>query len=428
MRVAIVSYYAPPEPAVAAHRVLRLSRALLAAGHEVHWVTLDERRLLARDETLAAATPAAIVRHGLGGPTLASRPVARNLVEKVLRTITHKLPEWLALPDKHVEWTWRLRRQLPALARRERFDAVLLTCGPHGQLLAVPGLRRACPDLRILIDYRDLLSGNAWTQRGAERLRQRILRRERNALACADALTVNTQEALAQFQAAVGAIPCPVQVVRNAADHALADEIDAQRPRPDLGPGIHLGFFGTIFPRRRMAPVLAALARLPATTLAQVTAHVYCDARDSKKLLDEDLATAPPAVRERVRRADYVPFADALQTMRAMTALLLVNGSEPADDIFVPGKLYDYLMARRPILFVGNEGDAWRIVAQSCGAGHCFTYSDPDGLAAAIAALAPRPADLPPAHEFDAPATFAPLLDLLKRPGIGARQPQHRRD
>ncbi|MBZ0151678.1 MAG: hypothetical protein K8J09_09115 [Planctomycetes bacterium] len=56
MRVAIVSYYAPPEPAVAAHRVLRLSRALLAAGHEVHWVTLDERLLLAHDRGRSRAT------------------------------------------------------------------------------------------------------------------------------------------------------------------------------------------------------------------------------------------------------------------------------------------------------------------------------------------------------------------------------------
>jgi len=104
------------------------------------------------------------------------------------------------------------------------------------------------------------------------------------------------------------------------------------------------------------------------------------------------------------------------RTMRAMTALLLINGSEPADDIFVPGKLYDYLMARRPILFVGNQGDAWRIVEQSCGPGRCFTHAEPAALAAAIAALTPRPAELPPARQFDAAATFAPLLALLERP------------
>ena len=52
MRVAIVSYYAPPDPAVASHRVLRLTRSLIDAGHEVHWVTLDAAQLLRSDETL----------------------------------------------------------------------------------------------------------------------------------------------------------------------------------------------------------------------------------------------------------------------------------------------------------------------------------------------------------------------------------------
>jgi len=418
VRVAIVSYYAPPEPAVASHRVLRLSRTLLAHGHEVHWVTLAAAQLLARDDTLAAATPAAVVRHELGGPTLASRPAARNLPEKLLRTLTHKLPGWLALPDKHLEWAWRLRRELPALARREGFDAVLLTCGPHGQILAIPALRRACPRLRILVDYRDLLSGNAWTRTGGERVRQRLLQRERAALRLADQLFVNTSEALREFEQTFVPPPCPVQLMRNAADYALADELAdelaARGGRPTPRDGIHLGFFGTIFPRRRLRPVLDALALLDAAALRQVTVHVYCDARDSKRLLEEDLPQVPAAVRERVMRHDPVPFATALQAMREMTALLLVNGSEPEDAIFVPGKLYDYLMARRPVLFVGNPGDAWQIVADTSGPGHCFTYAETAELAGSIAALAPRPGDLAPARQYDAATSFAPLLTCLE--------------
>lgn len=414
MRVAIVSYFAPPEPAVASHRVLRLSRALLAHGHEVHWVTLDERRLLTRDESLAAATPKAIVRHGLGGPTLASRPAARNLPEKVLRTFAHKLPAWIVLPDKHIEWAWRLLRQLPALARAQRFDAVLLSCGPHGQILSIPRLRRACPELRILVDYRDLLSGNAWTSSGSQRSRARLLQREQRALAAADGLFVNSSEARQASVAALGELPFEVQLMRNAADYELADELLGANVG-SAGPGIHLGFFGTIFPRRRLRPVLDSLTRLAPEQLQAVHVHVYCDARDSQRLLEEDLSQLPAAVRARVQRHEPVPFAAALAAMRTMTALLLVNGSEPEDDIFVPGKLYDYLMARRPVLFIGNPGDAWRIVAGSSGPNACFRYAELEPLAAAIGALAQRPDDLPAAREFGAEASFAPLLRMLAR-------------
>jgi hypothetical protein len=421
LRIAIVSYYAPPQPAVAAHRVLRLSRTLLAAGHEVHWVTLDERKLLERDQTLADLVPAGVVRHGLGGPTLASLPAARSFTEKVMRTLYHKLPQWLALPDKHVEWTFRLRRQLPKLAVQHRFDVVLMTCGPHGQILSIPQLRRAAPNVRIVVDYRDLLTGNAWTSRDSSRVRQRLQQRERQMLGFADAVFVNSEEALASFQQHVGALPCPVRVMRNAADYGLAAEIDRRWPVAPLGEGCHLGFFGTIFPRRRMVPVLEAMARLSPAVLRNTTLHIYCDARDSRQLLEEDLLQVPEVVRTRVLRHDYLPFAEALRSMRWMSALVLVNGKETADNIFVPGKLYDYVMARRPILFVGNRGDAWRIVEAASGGGRCFTYDEGEQFAAGIAALQQRPADLPPAEEYGSERTFEPLLEWLRELRVPGR-------
>ena len=244
MRIAIVSYYAPPDPAVASHRVLRLSRTLLKAGHEVHWVTLDETLLLKRDETLASLTPQSIVRHELGGPTLAARPAARNLPEKVLRTLAHKVPAWLTVPDKHVEWAFRLWRNLPKLAVQWDFDAVLLTCGPHGQLLAIPRLRRISPGTKIFVDYRDLLSGNPWTENADTRVRRRLLKRERRLLQSADALFVNSTEALASFRSSVGEMPFSVQVMRNAADYELAEEIELGRVEFDEGKSIRIGFSG----------------------------------------------------------------------------------------------------------------------------------------------------------------------------------------
>lgn len=413
LRVAIVSYFAPPQPAVASHRVLRLSRALLAAGHEVHWVTLDETRLLERDETLAQLAPVQIVRHGLGGPTLNSRPAARNLPEKVLRTLYHKLPSWFAVPDRHIEWMLRLKRHLPRLAVEQGFDVVLMTCGPHGQILSIPALRRAAPNTRIVVDYRDLLSGNAWTSAAGPRVQRRMQHKERALLSLADAVFVNSEEAHRSFATHIGELPCPVQVMRNAADFALVHEVESGSLETPLDEGANLGFFGTIFSRRRMAPVLAALEKLPDPVLAKTTLHVYSGAADSQQLLVEDLANVRSEVRARVHQHGHLPFAEALQAMRAMSALVLVNGREDEDNIFVPGKLYDYLMARRPVLFVGKQGDAWRIVEQTSGPDHCFTYDQPAELATAIEALQDRPADREPAEAYGPERTFAPLLMML---------------
>lgn len=415
VQVAIVSYFCPPQPAVASHRVLRLTRALRAAGHGVHWVTLDPARLPAKDPTMAALVPGDVEVVGLGGPTLWSRPAARNLAEKAARTLAYHLPRVAALPDPHVEWMLRLRRRLPEVVRRAGIEAVLLCCGPHGQILSIPALRRACPEVAILVDYRDLLSGNPWTAPANPRVARRLLAKERRILSQADALFVNTQRARERFLDTVGAIDgLRVAVMRNAADYDLAEEVLAGRDEvPAAGPA-RLGFFGTLFPRRRLAPLLEAMGRLEAADLERLRVECYTDDRDSPRLLEEDRAAAGEAVAGRVRRAGLLPFGEAIAAMRACHAQVLINGPEDADNVFVPGKLYDYLMARRPVLFVGGEGDAWRIVARTSGEDWCFRYGETERLAERLREIAThRPPDLDPDPESAPARAFAPLLEML---------------
>lgn len=414
MKIAVVSYFAPPQPAVASHRVLRLTRALLSAGHAVHWVTLDSSTLDKRDATLAAVTPAEVVVHGLGGPNLVDR-TARSFAEKLARTAIFKLPGLWPVFDRHVEWAWRLRRELPGIVRAEGIDAVLLCCGPHGQLTVVPALRRGCPGVRIVVDYRDLLTGNTWRQAKSERLRRALSAKERRILAQADVLFLNSADAKAAFESAMGPIDgLRVELMRNTADYELGDRIAKLGEPVRLGPGAHVGFFGTIFEKRRMRPVLDALAQLDAATLGKLTAHVYCDGGESRHLLEADVAAVSGAVRARVVRHELLGYGDALRTMAAMDALLLVNSADPADRIFVPGKLYDYLMARRPVLFLGERGDAWRIVEETSGPGWCFTHDELDGAASVLTRIATeRPPDLAPAPMHVPSASFAPLLATL---------------
>ncbi len=424
MRIALVSYYAPPQPAVASHRVLRMTRALLGAGHQVLWVTQEEESLLSRDPTLASLVPEEVKVLGLGGPTLWSRPAARNLPEKVLRNLAWLAPKWLALPDSHLEWAWRLVRRLPGICREEGVEAVLLCCGPHGQILAVPRLRRLLPGLKILVDYRDLLSGNPWNEPSREGLRRRLLARERALLARADRLFLNTRRARERFFQVVGEIPgLQVEVVPNGADYGLAREVLAGPFSFDPGPGRHLGYFGTIFPGRRLAPVLEAAAALSEGPREKFRLHCFIGEGDSRALLEEDLARLGLGDPEWVVLHPLLPYGEALAAMRAMDALLLVNGPTPEDGVFVPGKIFDYLMARRPVLFWGSRGDAARIVERASGREWCFFPGDGGGLRAFLEEFARggRPPDLEPVEEFGVERAFEPLLSALAAGGGGEK-------
>ncbi|MCA8943210.1 MAG: hypothetical protein KDB80_11675 [Planctomycetes bacterium] len=391
-----------------------MTRALLLANHEVHWVTLDAARLTSSDDTLAAWIPAEVRVHGLGGPTLYSLPAAPNFFAKILRSLAFELPKRFATLDGHFEWTARLERKLVPIVRDHEIDAVLVCCGPHGQILPLRRLRKALPRVRVFVDYRDLLSGNPWNERANPRLNERVRERERRALGYADVLFLNTQVARERFETVMGNIDgLELDVMRNAADYELADSILAAESPLDFGPGFHLGFFGTLFPQRRLLEVLLAMRELDDARLRQTTLHCFIDRRQSPEILAADLAQVGSRVADRVVHREFVPYADALRSMRAMHGLVLVNSPDSRDSVFVPGKLYDYLMARRPVLFVGSPGDASHIV-ERCG-GCAFEYGSARQIAATLTEWidAPAPRLVDPVEEFDPQHTFAPLLDRL---------------
>lgn len=412
-RLAIVSYHAPPEPAVASHRVLRISRVLLDRGHDVHWATLPRPTLERVDPTLERLIPAGIKRHGLGRPCPVDRPAA-NVWQKIDLTLSYLLKDWLALPDAYVGWLWGLRRGLPPLIRREKLDTIYFCCGPHSPIVLIPRLRRAFPDLRILVDYRDLLSGNAWNYEGDTPRGKRVLARERTSLAAADGLFLNTSAAYERFREVVQpAATLPVKVMRNAADYALAGQIEAGAEIPDLGDGVHLGYFGTVFSERRLLPVLESIAALPAALRGRVRLHCY-SSKMSWSVVEEDCAATGLSLGKEVLLNGPVPFGEAFLAMRAMDALVLANGPKVDDRIFVPGKLYDYLMARRPVLFIGEPGDASKIVTDCCGAEWCSRHPEPERRRAMLERLAEgRPPDLEPNESYGAARTFEPLLSAL---------------
>ena len=251
-------------------------------------------------------------------------------------------------------------------------------------------------------------------ERGSARLRERLARHEKNALEPADTVFLNTNIARQRFEQVMGQFrSLEIAVMRNAADYELGAQICATPAAIGLGPGAHIGFFGTLFPQRRLTEVFDALRQLPAERLADITLHCFTDQRQSPPLLDEDLAATAPEVAARVERHNFLPYAEALRTMRAMHALVLVNSPDERDSVFVPGKVYDYLMAQRPIAFVGSAGDASSIV-NACS-GRSFAYGDHQGLAKALDEWCTgEPCLLEPNPLYDAPATFAPLLDRLR--------------
>ena len=76
----------------------------------------------------------------------------------------------------------------------------------------------------------------------------------------------------------------------------------------------------------------------------------------------------------------YIDHNKAVQLQRSASLLILPIREEPETKAILPGKLFEYLAARRPILGVGTSEGAMATVLQETNAGKIFNWGDSEDI------------------------------------------------
>ena len=131
--------------------------------------------------------------------------------------------------------------------------------------------------------------------------------------------------------------------------------------RTGCGGSLTIRYMGSIYRGfRDPSALFSAIALLPNHIRTRIKVEFFSDAGDA--VLD---AAAAHRVGSAVTVKPWVPYRDALALQIEADVLLLLQSSDPRDEGNLPAKLFEYLYARRPILFVGYErGIAARLVTE----------------------------------------------------------------
>jgi hypothetical protein len=76
----------------------------------------------------------------------------------------------------------------------------------------------------------------------------------------------------------------------------------------------------------------------------------------------------------------YVSHDEAIQLQHNAQLLLLVEMNKPETRSIIPGKLFEYLAARRPIIAMGPKGSDMQAIISETNSGHFFGYQDSELL------------------------------------------------
>jgi glycosyltransferase involved in cell wall biosynthesis len=347
-RVLVISHFFPPHGGGGVHRVLAWTRHLpafgwnvtvLAAGRDGYWIHDDS--LLARvppgTEVLrvGAATGVVLWRRLLGGGIKSGTGGARR--DDGLRALSR----FFLFPDSYAAWG---RPAVDAGLRRVQaggIDAVISTSPPETAHLVGERVAGALPwvaDFRdpwVALHYRKPPTPwHAARHRAAEK---RVFERAARVLAASR----THYEALA----------------REVGDRAVflpngIELADAEATTPKRDERLTIVSTGSHVDMPALFSLFEALARKKPAGVRFVLAGPH----DAEL---ERVARGLP-----VEFAGILPHAEARALQRSADRLLFVRNEGPGYDAMVPGKTYEYLDARRPVVAMVAPGEAASLLAE----------------------------------------------------------------
>ena len=450
-RLLIITYYWPPTGGSGVQRWVKFSKYLPERGWQPVIYTPENPEQLARDESLLADIPecAEVIKTRITEPyeiyrrlTGGKKGAEVNPVNAQHKNWKQRLSLWIRgncfIPDPRIGWVRPSVRFLVKYLQEHPVDAVVTTGPPQSVHLIGRGLKRAL-GLHWIADFRD-----PWTEMfyykhlglsaAADRRHHRL---EQSVLDEADTVLSVSPPVAADFRAKT---KTPVVLITNGYDEddyagSTAPSFAASTgeslphapgvqgfPDPENGSGKSLDAPAPQRPRAEIRLVHTGLFAADGNPLNLWDALAQRCASDPDfrarlqiRLAGKVDAAITDAIRARglgdnLVELGYLPHDETVREQRAADILLLPLRQEPEYAKVLPGKIFEYLAARRPVLGIGQEDGAAAQILRDAGAGEMFGWDKRDELLAFLDAEHPETAGI---EKYSRRSLTAQLTEIL---------------
>lgn len=417
-RLLIITYYWPPTGGSGVQRWVKFSKYLPEQGWQPVIYTPENPEQLARDESLLSDVPACaeVIKTRILEPYAVYRRLTGgkqgeevNPVNAQKKNWKQRLSLWIRgncfIPDPRIGWVRPSVRFLKKYLREHPVDAVVTTGPPHSVHLIGRGLKRAL-GVHWIADFRD-----PWTEMfyykhlgltaASDRRQHRL---EQSVLDEADTVISVTPLVQKDFQAKT---KTPVVLITNGFDEddfvgsgsAPAEPFTrtgsgASEAQSDSGAGaaavptyrlVHTGLFAADGNPLNLWDALARRCGEDPSFRARL--EIRLAGKVDRAITD---AIRARGLGGNLVELGYLPHDETVREQRAADILLLPLRQEPEYAKVLPGKIFEYLAARRPVLGIGQEDGAAAAVLRDAGAGEMFDWDKTDELLAFLDAPHPE--------------------------------------
>lgn len=273
------------------------------------------------------------------------------------------------IPDARIGWVKPSVKFLKAYLKSNPVDAMITTGPPHSLHLIGKKINEQI-NVPWIADFRDPWTTIHYHQslRLTKKSQEKHKKLEKLVLDSADAIVVTSPTTKQEFKALT---KTPIKVITNGYDEATLPEV-------------------TLDSKFSIAHIGSLLTERNPLTLWEVISEIATE--DSRFRQDLKLVFAG-AVSDEVKKSlernnllsnaeflGYISHQEALVLQRKSQLLLLLEMDRPETRAIIPGKLFEYLAAKRPILAVGPEGSDIEGILEQTQSGSFFSPAQKDVL------------------------------------------------
>jgi glycosyltransferase involved in cell wall biosynthesis len=386
-KVLIITYYWPPSGGAGVQRWLKFVKYLREFGWEPLVYTPENPEAPATDNSLLKDIPSnlIVIKQAIWEPyNLYKRFIGQKkeekinagfLTEKKRPGLAEKISVWIRgnwfIPDARKFWIKPSAKFLSAYLKKNPVDVIVSTGPPHSMHLIALELKKKL-NIPWLADFRD-----PWTTidfydklmltKSSDRKHKRL---ELEVLKNADKVVTVSWNWSKDFKKILNR---EIDVITNG-----FDEDDFPKDKPELDKKFSISHIGAMNKDRNPDQFWKALSEL-----VKENDHL------KKSLLIRLIGKNDFSVMESIQEnglsdftetTSYLPHNEVLLKICSSQILLLPLNNTPNIMGIIPGKLFEYLSAKRPVLAIGNsKGDSARIIHES-NAGEVYDFTDKKGM------------------------------------------------
>jgi glycosyltransferase involved in cell wall biosynthesis len=381
-KILIISYYWPPSGGIAVHRCLKFAKYLREFGWEPVICTADNPEYPVLDEGNFADIPtnATILKTKIWEPynlfkfmtgKKRDERIHNVFLEEEKATFAHKLGIWirgnLFIPDARRFWINSSIKYLTKYLKENKVDVLFTNGPPQSTHMIAYGIKKKTgipwhadfQDPWTQVDYFPQLMLNPLTRKIHKAMEQRVFNNADKITICSDTWKKDLES--------IGAKDVDAIVWGY-------DEDDFKNVKVEMSPKFTISHYGSLGPDRNARTLWKALSIISQENkqfaedleieLAGFIGHAIIKEIESLGL------------KGNLKLFDHISRKETLERMHRSQVLLLILNNMPNVNGRLPGKLFEYLASRRPIVVIGpEESDASKIV-HSVNAGSNCGFED----------------------------------------------------